>query len=199
MRATILVLTCLLAVPTNGGDQSAAVHLKTIVAASGDDLDDLGPAKVTMFKSETDERDFAKRFRDNRASDIPYGVYRLRVHHDGFYSAERQVVVSQPIVWVVVGLEIGGIGSDARNFEVAGTVRNIPRAGEPLWVRLAGVHSTLARDAKVDESGNFVIAGLRQDKAVLIVWSGREILHVTQVVIPTHVPLVIDLEQKAGR
>jgi hypothetical protein len=52
------------------------------------------------------------------------------------------------------------------------------------------------RDAKLDDSGKFLIAGLRQDKAVLIVWSGGQILHVKPVSIPSDKPVTIDLAER---
>ena len=181
--------------PTQEPEPVAKVHLKIVAALNGDDL---GTARVTSFKSETDGRDYAKQFRDNIASTIPYGVYRLRLYQDGFYTAEGQVVVAQPVVWVVMGLHVGSIVSPEPPWpaELSGIIRNIPSGDDPVWVRLAGVHSTVVRDAKVDDSGNFLIAGLRRyDKAVLVVWSGAKILDFRTVTIPTEGPLVIDLAQ----
>jgi hypothetical protein len=197
VRELALALVSFLILFTNSlavvSPPTAEVHLKILIAPTGDDL---GTAKVTQFKSESDGRDYSKRFRDNVATNIPYGLYRLQLYQDGFYTAERQVVVKQPIVWVVTGLDIGGAGDDMRSFTVTGNVRNTPPTGEPVWVRLTGVHSMLMRDAKLDDSGKFLIAGLRQDKAVFIVWSGGQILHVKPVSIPSDKPVTIDLAER---
>jgi len=176
-------------------ERAAKVYLRIVVAPNGDDLDDLEPAKITFFKSKIDGHDYAPRFRGSVASDIPYGVYQLRVYQTGFYSAEREVVVKQPEVWVVVGLHPGEIAGDPWPYRLSGAVRNIPSGEQPVWVRYVGVHSTLVGDAKVDDSGSFQIAGLKRDKGLLIVWSGRQILDTRLVTVPTDESLVISLAQ----
>lgn len=174
-------------------ERVAKVYLKIVVAPNGEDLDDLEPAKITFFKSKIDGHDYARRFRGNVASDIPYGVYQLRLYQTGFASAEREVVVKQSEVWVVVGLHPGEISGDPWAYELFGTVRNIPSSDRPVWVRYVGVQSTLVGDAQVDGSGSFVIAGLRRDRGLLIVWSGKQILDVRPVDVPTDEALLIDL------
>jgi len=177
-------------------ERAARVYLKLVVAPNGEDLDDFEPAKITFFKSKIDGRDYARRFRGNVFSDIPYGVYQLRVYQTGFASGEREVVVREPEVWVVVGLHPGTIGGDPWSGRLSGAVRNIPSSDQSVWVRYVGAHSTLVGDAKVDGSGNFVITGLRQDRGLLIVWSGKQILDIRPIDVPTDGPLVIDLPPK---
>lgn len=177
-------------------DPTATVHLKILLPANADDL---GVAKVTLFKSESTGQDYAKQFRDNTAPNIPFGIYQLEAYTDGFASAEREVVVYQSEVWVVMGLKIGGIDYDQRRFKLSGTVRHLPSTVQPVWVRLTGVHSTLVMDAKLDVNGNFVMAGLPEDKCVVIVWSGTRILDTRPLDIPKHQPLVIDLAQGKGQ
>jgi hypothetical protein len=200
IRISILALVAALSLSLRSQAQAqapaptAVVHLKILYPPSGDDL---GTAKVTLFKSESDGRDYAKRFRDNTASNIPYGVYHLRAYQDSFWSAERQVVVYQPDVWVVMGLQIG-MDYELNPFKLSGTIRHLPPAGQPVWVRLTSVYSTFVMDTKVEDSGAFSAARLSGDKYVLIVWSGTKILDVRPVNIPRDEPLVIDLAQPAG-
>lgn len=175
-------------------EPAAKVYLKVVVAPNGEDLDDLEPAKITFFKSKIDGHDYTKHFRGNVASDIPYGVYQLRVYQTGFASGEREVVVAQPEVWVVVGLHPGTIGGDPWGERLSGTVENIPPSARPVWVRFVGVHSSLVGDAKVDASGKFVIGGLQIDRGLLIVWSGKQILDTRIVAVPSDADLVIDLK-----
>lgn len=172
-------------------ERFARVHLKTVVAPNGEDH--LEPAKITFFKSKYDGHDYTKHFRGNVATGIPYGVYQLRVYQTGFASGEREVSVREPEVWVVIGLHPGTIGGDPLSEGLSGTVRNIPAGTQPVWVRYVGLHSTLVGDAKVDSSGRFVIAGLRWDRGLLIVWSGKQVLDIRLVQVSTDEPLVIDL------
>ena len=185
-----LISTLILAVASQAQAPMAraTVHLKILHAGSGEDL---GVARISFFKSATGQ-DYAKQFRENLGTNIPYGIYHLGAYQDGFWRAERQVVVLQPEVWVVMGLHIG-MEHELTPFKLSGSIRHFPPSRNPVWVRLTGVHSTLVMDAKVDERGEFLMTGLLREKCVLTVWSGTKILDVRPVSIPTDAPLIIDL------
>ncbi len=170
---------------------TATIHLKIVAAEI--DLD-LGEAWVTRFQSEETGEDYAKQFRNNRASGIPYGTYQIKLHQDGFYSAVRRIVVYQPEVWVVMGLEVGMEGGP-RVHTIIADIRPLPSATEEVWVRLVGVFTDTIIDSKVRSSGTVLLAHVPVGHHVLIIRVGTRILATKPVTVPQRDPLIVELPE----
>ncbi len=192
-RAFIALSAGLLIFPAGGLGQNhpetATLHLKVLAAANGMDL---GVVKIEHFRSEETGKDFSAHFRGNSVDDIPYGTYRLKLRQVGFESAVRWVAVKQPVVWVVMGLTVGALGSPM-SYPLSAMVRGLPSGTEDLWARLMGLYSGAVFDAKVSTSGEFVIDGIPQDHYVLVIRAGTLVLETRTVAIPLRAPLLIDL------
>lgn len=169
----------------------ANIHLR-IVDHSGEDL---GDAKVTEFRANANGKDFSARFQHNNASSVPYGVYHLRAHATGFYSAERDVQVFQPDVWVVLGLTLGEEGGPSR-FSIEGTVTGHDVARQPVWLRLFGIESGLVVDGRADETGKFILAGIPQGRYVLISIQRQKVIGLRPIRIPLDGRVIIDANDK---
>jgi len=187
----LVFLLLLLCSSDQGQPPKATVHVR-IVDSSGQDL---GEPKVTLFRSESNQEDFASHFRQGSATGLPFGVYKLRAYTQGFWSAERQVRVFQHDVWVVLSLELGMGKSEGglSTYTLSGSVRNLPPVEQLAWLRLSGVYSTVMIDAKASATGDFSMAGIPQGLYVLIVTQGQKILEVRTVQIPVAGPLDIEL------
>ncbi|MFZ0634258.1 MAG: hypothetical protein WA755_09805 [Candidatus Acidiferrales bacterium] len=131
------------------------------------------------------------------AARIPFGIYKLRVEAEGFWSAEKEVRVFQPDTWAIVGLELGmgKLEGGLSTYELSGSLRNLGSSEPAVWARLSGVFSQTVVDAKVSDSGNFAIAGMPQGLYVLVITQGGKILFLGDVAIPFAGPLVIDLRK----
>lgn len=170
------------------------VHIH-IVDAAGKDL---GEARVTSFDS--GHKQLADLFVHNVASGIPFGSYRLKVNAPGFWTAERQVLVLQPEVWVVVQLELGmGQGEGGLStFETSGIVTGWKKQDGPVWIRVAGIFSNAIADSKVGPTGHFALAGLAQGKYVLVVTQNGVPLQCRNFDVPLSKPLAIDLADRGS-
>src|SRR5271154_1206019 len=91
------------AAPPEPQRATAVLHLKLVLPYTGADL---GTARVTSFSS-NDGKDYAKQFKESSASGIPYGIYQLQAGTAGYFDSDREVLVSQPEVWVVLGVGMG--------------------------------------------------------------------------------------------
>ncbi len=138
---------------------------------------EMGKVVVQAFRIE-EGKEFKSLFRDNTAHNIPYGVYDLTADLNGFLPDRKMVDVVQPEVWVVVhpwfvhGDTIG-YGPD---FVVKGTVKNIGRNEEPIYVRLVGVYNQYSQDTKVQTagtSGTFNLSGIGPDGRYVLITTGR--------------------------
>jgi len=184
----LLLLVCSLG---QGQPRKATVHIR-IVDSSGRDL---GEPTVTLFRAEGDQRDFGSRFRKGSATGLPFGLYKLRAHTKGFWSAERQVRVFQDDVWVVLSLEmgVGELPAGPPTYTLSGRLRNLPPVEQPAWLRLSGVYSTVLIDAKASDTGDFSMSGIPQGLYVLIVTRDRKALDVRTVQVPAAAPIDIKL------
>lgn len=176
---------------TRGRAETATVHIRLVDAAGND----IGEAKVEKFQSQTHKRNFATNFHKNSASDIPYGVYQVRAYATGYWTAQREVRVFQPVVWVVMQLELGMGRTEGGlpTFELSGRVKRIASKDEPVWLRLTGVYSSVSIDAKAHQLGTFTIAGIPQGLYVLTTLQGKRVLDVRPIQIPVQEPVVVDL------
>ena len=176
------------------GGKTATVHLR-VVNCLGEDL--LGDAQVELFRSAAYGQDFSKRFQQNVARNITYGVYHLRARAPGFYSADRDILVFQPEVWVVTGLSVGEEDGPTRS-RLSGIVRNRQRPDQAIWIRLGGVHLGVLMDTRVSDAGTFELVGMPLGSYVLTTSQGGEISDTRPIAIQTpklsHV--VIDLAKK---
>lgn len=183
----------------------ATVHI-VIVDGFGRDL---GEAKVSSFKDVGSGHDLAKRFRENTAKGIPYGVYQVRAYEVGYSTGQTIAQVFQPDVWVVVGLRIGEELPmfPAPRLQLTGTVKNFDPGEEPIYLRLVAVHSDFMMDSRLygrldasgqSGTGTFTLAGVIPDGKYFLITIGRtRILDVRQLKVefPAKGPIVIDLGQ----
>jgi hypothetical protein len=201
--AVALFLTCVLSEKSVGQSDwpTATVHLK-VVDCNGEDL---GPAKVVRFENE-ESKDFAKKFVDNAAKEIPFGVYRLSAIKHLFAYADYTVNVDQKDVWVVVQLDVSIEGSPLY-YKIAGTLSGAPE-GNPIWVRAQGVYSSVIADAQAGKDGKFDLAGLPAGTYILTTRQDTRILDIRSVVIPAKgrehapgviIPVLIKLSPTLGR
>ncbi len=177
--------------------ETATIHVRIVDVRAHD----VGEARIESFKqveffsSRKNRKDYASRFHQNTASDIPYGIYHLRVSARGFWSAERDVRVFQSDVRVVVQLELG-MGSDEGGFvsyPVSGRVKNLLPSSEPVWVKLVGVYSGVNMETKVSSSGDFILNKVPQGGYVLITIRETKILDCRPVEVPMSAPVLIEL------
>ena len=204
LGSVILVLVLLPGL--NAGQESLSKATVHIVVVDGFGRD-LGEAEVDSFKNMDNGQDLSKHFRRNVSKDIPYSVYQVRVHIRGFFSGQVTAQVFQPDVWVVVGLRLGEELPmyPASRLQLTGTVKNIDPAEEPVNMRLVAVYSNFMMDARVNvlgQSGAFTLAGVIPDGEYILLTIGRtRVLDVRQlkVAFPAKEPIVIDLEQGAGK
>ena len=139
----------------------AAIHIQ-LVSNEGIELAGKGEVEVQRFQDDSGGPNLGKKFKNGSASGVPYGVYTLRVHIAGFWSAEREVRVFQPSVLTVVALEIG-MGANEGGLPTAifdGKIRNMASPSTSLHIRLSGIYSTTIMDAKVESDGRFLLAGV---------------------------------------
>lgn len=197
LTGTVLILT--LMIPTGRAQATqdvAIVHLQIVDTFSGSDL---GTATVESFTPGSDSRsgNLANKFVQNRASDIPFGVYRLRARATGFWSAEKDVYVFQPDTWVVLGLSFGTIDTQPPQFNVAGKVRNAHSFTSEIHLRLIGVYSELSLDTKPDGSGKFRFAGVPQATYILVTIRANQVLDARRVQVPGIGLLEVDVGEKS--
>lgn len=173
-------------------EKTATVHLRIVNDATAEDL---GAATVEVFErkhGDVASENFAHRFRENTASNIPYDFYRLCAHTTGFWTACTEVPVYQRDVQVVLGLRFGGL----QNTEVlTGVVRNGSTTRSERWVRLVGIYSAFSADAKVDPTGKFQMHAL-PGRYVLLTIEGDRILDTRPIRLPTSGPVVIVLPRE---
>jgi hypothetical protein len=189
--AQLVFVFLLLLSLVQGQPQKATVHIR-IVDSSGQDL---GEPKVALFRSESNQQDFASRFRQGAATGLPFGVYKARVYTQGFWSSEREVRVFQSDTWVVLSLELGmgELEGGLLKFSLSGSIRNLPPIKEPVWLRLSGVYSAVVIDGKASATGDFSMSGIPQGLYVLIVTQDRKVLDVRTVQVPAAAPVDIKL------
>jgi hypothetical protein len=184
--------------------RSATVHLGFVDRSGRPDPRAL--AKVDRFAYEGydagDSFDLASRFRENTASNVPYGIYRLRVLPTWLLIPERKVDVWQPDVWVTIGVGNESFGDRAGSgptWSIPGTVNNIDAGQEPLYVRALSVYADFVMDDKVNvsgSSGTFSLAASDPGGTFLLVTTGRSgVLDIRQIEIPSKTPIVIDLNK----
>jgi hypothetical protein len=169
---------------------------------------DLGEAEVESFKSiNSGGQDFSRHFRRNNSTEIPYGVYQVRMHKTGYFSGQVTAQVFQPDVWVVVGLRYGEELPmyPAPRLQLTGTVKNTDPSEQPIYIRLAAVYSNFMMDTRVnvrDQSGTFTLAGVIPDGEYVLMTIGRtRVLDIRQLKVsfPAKEPIRIDLESAAAK
>jgi len=155
--------------------QSTATVRIQLVNADGMDLE--AEAEVERFQDDSGGTNLAKRFTHGTATDIPYGIYKLRVRTSGFWSAEREVRVFQPDVLTIVALEIGMSRSEGGlpTSTVAGKINGLAPASTKLHLRLAGIYSDTVMDSKLETDGTFKFSGVPNGIYILVVTSNADL------------------------
>lgn len=187
---------------------TATVHIVPALYASGGYMD--FEAKVVSFKGDDYGLDLASRFEKNTVTNVPYGLYDLRVQNQGFDSVEQHVDVFQPEVWVLIQPIVGEIGDRylGPTMALSGTIKNLDPAEEPIYVRLVNIFPdrifTPAADTKVAISGNSgtftVAAGLSYGCYTLVTFGRSGILDFRKIDLTPNYSqnsVVIDLSEKS--
>jgi hypothetical protein len=180
---------------------TATVRIQ-LVSSDGIDLE--GEAEVERFQDDSGGTNLAKRFKHGTAPDIPYGVYKLRVHTSGFWNAEREVRVFQPNVLTIVALEIGMSRSEGGlpTSTVVGKINGSTSSSAKLHLRLAGIYSETVMDSKLETDGTFKFSGVPNGVYILVVTSNADlagaqkprVLVSEEVKVPLSAPLTIELK-----
>lgn len=173
---------------------TATIHIR-IVSNSGEEL---GEPAVEIFESSEDKRNLATLFRGGSATGVPFGVYRIRVHAAGFWSAEREVRVGQSVVWVVMQLELGMGKPEVGlwTFVLKGKVSVPSSSTAPIWLRLVGAYSSILLDTKANERGDFSLSEIPEGLYVLMTMQGGKVLDTRPIKIPTASPVSVNLRGK---
>ena len=96
----------------------------------------------------TDRKNLASKFIDNQATNVLFGTYRIRVYKKFFSASERTILVNQPDVWAVIQLNVGEENGPLL-YTVAGKVVGVPSTAEPVWIRVAGLYSSIIADTQL--------------------------------------------------
>jgi hypothetical protein len=105
-----------------------------------------------------------------------YGDYLMRLVAGGPGPMWRQVKVHQPVVAVRVELQPGYVGCPPPPAEIGGRVTRRGVTGQ-LWVKAVAVRGMGGGEARVAETGHFLIGGLGRSTYVLMVMAGDEVVH----------------------
>ena len=127
----------------------------------------LGAPTVRLFQSQ-DEGDRSRQFHEGTADGIPFGVYKLEAHVNGFYPETRYVAVYRPNVTVVVGLPFG---REAPALPVPPSVHGrvigiLPR-DRKTFAKLTGIYSNRSFESSISADGQFDFS---------VPWDGRYLL-----------------------
>lgn len=198
MRMRFALIGLLFLLPQAGPgvpqSQTAKVHI-VLVDTYGRNLS--GQALVGSFQEIGVREDFATSFRDNEASNVPFGVYQASIGAKGFWNVRKQVRVFQAEVWVVAALEIG-MGSSEGGLPTADLVGVMKgrRSEDPIWIRLSGVYSQVVIDERITES-QFKLSAVPNGEYVLAVTQAGRVLDVQSVRTPVAEgkPITIDLSE----
>src|SRR5207248_1467865 len=136
LYASAFILSCPSAF-SQQHNEAATVHLK-FVDSRGQDL---GAGRVTLFQS-ADSVNFAARFQNNVAADIPFGLYRLKAYQQNFYTVEQTIRIYQREVWAVIQLTVGQEGGPLL-YHLIGTISGFPSSSPPFWIRAQGLYSNV--------------------------------------------------------
>jgi hypothetical protein len=130
---------------------------------------------ILRFK-DVSGKDWARRFKEGFAVDIPYGVYDVSARSE-LWATEfsEQVVVEVPdvLVTAMFGLsnpEVGGMVTGP----VRGDVVGLRGSGDP-WCKLSGVFSRANDEAGVKASGSFDFGWVDVGTYVAVCGSGPEV------------------------
>jgi hypothetical protein len=118
--------------------------------------------------------DLKRAFHGDRASDIPYGNYKLRVWGGAFFPYEGTVEIRQPETLYLVGLTFAGLEYDPPSFEVRGRFEAPP--GRGAWCKLSGVYTRDGHFAAVQPDGTFVFPFVLVASYILVCQQDSEIL-----------------------
>ncbi|MGJ5820788.1 hypothetical protein [Paludibaculum fermentans] len=134
---------------------------------------------------------------------VLYGKYHLRIYSGGFHSAWREVNIDQQTLRVRVDLEFRDQGCLTTHADIGGRVVRDGRQGE-LWVKVVPLRGVGGGEARVAETGHFLISGLNHTTYLLTVMQDETVLH--QQVVKTFpdegkraAKLVIALDNAARR
>lgn len=121
---------------------------------------------------------------DSAGMNVKYGEYLLRVKALGYASAWRRVNVYQPVARIQVELVLGHLGCQPEPADIAGRIKRDSGERGELWVKAVPVRGLGGAEARVDESGRFIISGLPQSTFLVIVMDAERIAH--QQVVKTY-------------
>lgn len=151
---------------------------------------------ITIRKFESRGRNFASRFHDGFAEDIPFGDYVLSADIHSRDGAVRFVRIYQRQTTVVIESVVPGIDFAVDKWDLKGTVVGSLPIGKTCFVKLVGVFSTASFESSISNSGGFSFGGLTWGKYLLLVVSEDGILANRPISIPysmTEPPLEVPI------
>lgn len=176
---SIIFLMAVLVCNSQVNPQQATVHI-ILVNADGRDL---GVGTVESFQEETEgSQDLRTRFKGNSAANIPFGIYQLKVFTKGFSTATRKILVRQSEIWVVAQLNFSEENGPLR-YIISGSIQGVPSTNN-LWIRAQGLYSDLIADTRVNDTGNFELAGIPQGIYILTTRRGNSVLDIRSFTVP---------------
>src|SRR5580698_3620417 len=168
-------------------ERLATVHV-ILVSWQGKDL---GVGTVLHFIEPNEgAKDLATAFRNNAASNVPFGEYKLRISKKYFDSIERTIPVYQNEVWAVVQLRVGEENGPL-HYTLSGRVEGLGTVKGPVWIRAQGLYSEIIADTQMTTTGNFQIAGIPAGIYLVSTREENHVLDMRSVSVPPP-------EQKAG-
>jgi hypothetical protein len=123
----------------------------------------------------------SRNFRGLKATNVPYGKYRLKSSVPGFKIYEQYLGVFQPLVRVRVGLAVSEM-TDEPPRRITGRVVPPPEAFEKLWIKLVPVLSSdILMDSVIEPDGSFQFIGMQAGEYILILIRGNKSIYSTQI------------------
>jgi hypothetical protein len=140
---------------------------------------------------------------DSAKARVLYGEYRMRIRAGGFYPAWRDVNIDQQTLLVRVDLEVPALGCRNPPVDIGGLIVGTAGRGE-LWVKAVPLRGVGGGEARVANTGHFLISGLNHTTYLLTVLEEQTVLHQQVVKTFPNGPsgankLVITLDQTGGR
>ncbi|MBN9661655.1 MAG: hypothetical protein J0H49_25895 [Acidobacteria bacterium] len=140
---------------------------------------------------------------DSAKARVLYGEYWMRIYVGGFHAAWRDVNINQQTLLVRADLEFRGEGCPTEHADIGGRIVDTAGRGE-LWVKAVPLRGVGGGEARVANTGHFLISGLNHTTYLLTVLEDEKVLHQQVVktfpIGPSGVKrLVIALDNPAGQ
>src|ERR1035437_4712023 len=113
---------------------------------------------IRAFEQLGSNKDYAPKFHNGRAKDMPFGYYRIKANYPGFNTEERIVRIFQDKTTIVIGLTVGVEGCNIGYCpppELWGRVIGEPEKLKNAFVKVAGVFTSYSAESQINPDGEF--------------------------------------------